>query len=117
MILIDTHADTLHRRATRPGEKTDVTADRLRQGGVSVECDIAGRGLKAQMKYADKLGARYTIVVGEDELASRQAKLKDMQTGETTEIALDDSLYTTLYQKSLDRQLAGVADLFGQVAE
>ena len=92
-------------------------ATRLRQGGVSVECDIAGRGLKAQMKYADKLGARYTMVVGEDELASRQAKLKDMQTGETSDVALDDSLYTTLYQKSLDRQLAGVADLFGQVAE
>ncbi|MBR3290386.1 MAG: histidine--tRNA ligase [Clostridia bacterium] len=92
-------------------------ATRLRQGGVSVECDIAGRGLKAQMKYADKLGARYTIVVGDDELATKQAKIKDMQTGETIDVALDDSLYSTLYQKSLDRQLAGVADLLGQVAE
>ena len=92
-------------------------ATRLRQGGVSVECDIAGRGLKAQMKYADKLGARYVIVVGDDELVSRRAKLKDMQTGDESDIDLDDSLYTTLYQKSLDRQLAGVADLFGQVAE
>ncbi|MBR1585991.1 MAG: membrane dipeptidase [Clostridia bacterium] len=37
MILIDTHADTLHRRAVRPGDENDVTADRLRRGGVTVQ--------------------------------------------------------------------------------
>ena len=42
------------------------------------------------------------------------AKLKDMETGDVSEVALDDSLYTTLYNKSLDRQLAGMADLFGE---
>ena len=90
---------------------------RLREGGVSAECDIAGRGLKAQMKYADKLGARYTIVVGDNELETGRAQLKDMETGTTEDVALDDSLYTTLYNKSLDRQLAGMADLFGSVME
>ena len=74
----------------------------------------AGRGLKAQMKYADKLGARYVIVVGDNELAQKQGRLKDMASGAEEPIALDDSLYTTLYQKSLDRQLAGMADLFGE---
>ena len=73
----------------------------------------AGRGLKAQMKYADKLGARYVIVVGDSELETGMAKLKDMESGEASDIALDDSLYTTLYNKSLDRQLAGMADLLG----
>ena len=92
-------------------------ASRLREGGVSVECDTVGRGLKAQMKYADRIGARYVIVVGDDELQSGLAKLKDMETGDSTEVALDDSLYTTLYTKSLDRQLAGMADLFGEVSE
>lgn len=92
-------------------------ATKLREGGVAVETDIAGRGLKAQMKYADKRGARYTIVVGDDELETGVAALRDMKTGETEEILLDDSLYTTLYNKSLDRQLAGMADLFGSVAE
>ena len=92
-------------------------ATKLRDGGVAAQTDIVGRGLKAQMKYADKLGARYTIVVGDSELESGVAQLKDMQTGETEEIMLDDSLYTTLYNKSLDRQLAGMADLFGTVAE
>lgn len=92
-------------------------AAKLREGGVAAQTDIVGRGLKAQMKYADKLGARYTIVVGDSELESGLAQLKDMQTGEQEEIMLDDSLYTTLYNKSLDRQLAGMADLFGAVAE
>lgn len=92
-------------------------ATQLRAGGVAVETDVVGRGLKAQMKYADKLGARYTIVVGDNELTSRTAQLKDMETGDVTEIALDESLYTTLYNRSLDRQLSDMAELFGQVAE
>ncbi len=92
-------------------------ATKLREGGVAVECDIVGRSLKAQMKYADKLGARYTIVVGDNELETGVAQLKDMTTGESEDIRLDDSLYTTLYRKSLDRELAGMTDLFGSVAE
>ena len=92
-------------------------AVKLREGGVSVECDAVGRGIKAQMKYADKIGARYVIVVGDNELETGIANLRDMESGEQTEIALDDSMYTTLYNKSLDRQLAGMADLFGSVAE
>ena len=87
-------------------------ATRLREGGVSVEFDTIGRGLKAQMKYADKLGARYTIVVGDNEIETGKARLKDMETGESSDITLDDSIYTTLYNKSLDRQLAGMADIF-----
>lgn len=79
--------------------------------------DTVGRSLKAQMKYADKIGARYVIVVGDNELESGLARLKDMESGESSEIALDDSLYTTLYTKSLDRQLADMTDLFGEVQE
>lgn len=92
-------------------------ATRLRDGGVSAECDTVGRSLKAQMKYADKIGARYTIVVGDNELESGRARLKNMETGETDDILLDDSLYTTLYTKSLDRQLADMTDLFGEAVE
>ena len=92
-------------------------ANQLRAGGVSAETDIAGRGLKAQMKYADKLGARYVIVVGDNELETGDVQLKDMQTGEVSPARLDDSLYTTLYNKALDRQLSGVADLLSEVAE
>lgn len=89
-------------------------AAKLRDGGVSVECDTVGRGLKAQMKYADKIHARFAIVIGDNELETGHARLKDMESGETSDIALDDSLYTALYTKSLDRQLAGMTDLFGE---
>ncbi len=101
----------------KAAQRCFAIATRLRDGGVSVECDTVGRSLKAQMKYADKIGARYTIVVGDNELESGQAKLKDMDTGETSDVALDDSLYTTLYTRSLDRQLADMTDLFGQAVE
>ena len=81
---------------------------------MAAECDTVGRSLKAQMKYADKIGARYTLVVGDDELASGTARLKDMATGETEDVTLDDGLYSVLYNKSLDRQLAGMTDLLGE---
>ncbi len=67
---------------------------------MAAECDTVGRSLKAQMKYADKIGARYTMVVGDNELASGTARLKDMATGETEDVTLDDELYRVLYNKS-----------------
>lgn len=91
-------------------------ATQLREGGVSVECDIVGRSLKAQMKYADKLGARYTAVIGDDELAAGRVRLRDMKTGEGSEAAIDD-LYGAL--RDLTDGAAGKAPdgLFMQVAE
>ncbi|MBE6847605.1 MAG: histidine--tRNA ligase [Ruminococcus sp.] len=62
----------------------------LRQSGSRVEYDLANRTFKAQMKYADKLGADYLLVLGSDELATKQAKLKNMKTGEQIPISLGD---------------------------
>lgn len=98
-------------------QKCFALASALREGGATVECDIVGRSLKAQMKYADKLGARFTVVVGDNELETGRAQLKDMESGATEEITLDESLYTVLRQKLLDRELSGMADLFGEVAD
>lgn len=98
-------------------QKCFALATALREGGASAECDVVGRSLKAQMKYADKLGAKYTIVVGDNELETGRAQLKDMQTGATEEITLDDGLYTVLRQKLLDRELAGMADMFSSIAD
>lgn len=69
-------------------EAAAIVAD-LRASGVSAQTDVVGRSLKAQMKYADKIGAKYTMVLGDDELNSKKAKLKNMATGETTEAELD----------------------------
>lgn len=69
--------------------KAAVLANELRGAGIFAEYDIVGRGLKAQMKYADKKGAVYTMVLGDTELESKTARLKNMQSGEEREIALD----------------------------
>ena len=64
--------------------------EQLRAAGVYAECDVAGRGLKAQMKYADKIGAKYTLILGDDELSSGTAQLRSMADSSQTEIALAD---------------------------
>ncbi|MBQ4366010.1 MAG: histidine--tRNA ligase [Clostridia bacterium] len=61
----------------------------LRQEGVYAECDVVGRSVKAQMKYAGKIGAKFTMVLGDSELESGKALLKNMETGEQTEMTLD----------------------------
>ncbi len=61
----------------------------LRKQGHIVETDYMDRSVKAQMKYANKLGAKKTLIIGSQELEENQAKLKDMETGEQTDVALD----------------------------
>ena len=61
----------------------------LRLAGYIVETDYKNRSVKAQMKYANKLNARYTIIIGDNELETNTGRIKNMETGEQTEIALD----------------------------
>ena len=63
----------------------------VRECGTAAETDSVGRGLRAQMKYADKIGAKYSMVLGDNEIAENRAKVKNMESGEQTELALDDS--------------------------
>ncbi|MBE7029979.1 MAG: histidine--tRNA ligase, partial [Ruminococcaceae bacterium] len=53
----------------------------LRKLGVRAECDHMAKSVKAQMKYANKLGAAYSLVLGGDELASGEVQVKNMQDG------------------------------------
>lgn len=64
---------------------------RVRECGLIAETYVVGRGLRAQMKYADKIGAKYSLVLGDNELSDNKAKVKNMETGEQTELALDES--------------------------
>ena len=64
---------------------------KVRECGISAEADVVGRGLRAQMKYADKIGARFSMVLGDNEIAENRAKVKNMESGEQTELALDES--------------------------
>jgi histidyl-tRNA synthetase len=47
------------------------------------------RSVKAQMKYADKLGAEYSVILGDDEIESGKAAVKNMRTGEKAEVEID----------------------------
>ncbi len=70
-------------------EAAAIVAD-LRAGGMGAQTDVVGRSLKAQMKYADKIGAKYTMVLGDDEIAQGKAKVKNMENGESTEMELNE---------------------------
>ena len=82
------------------GESAGIEAQKLvfnlRKNGISAERDLLGRGLKPQMKYADKLNAKYSLVLGDDEIVSRRANLKNMLTGESREISIDNILQEVL---------------------
>jgi histidyl-tRNA synthetase len=65
-------------------------AAELRRAGIACELDARGGKLKAQFKQAERVGARYALVLGGNEVQTGQAKLKDMQTREETPIALAD---------------------------
>ena len=58
----------------------------LRQNGISADLDHMGRGIKAQFKYADKIGAELVAVIGSNELANGVVKIKKMATGEESEV-------------------------------
>ena len=64
-------------------------AERLRRDGKYAECDVVGRSLKAQMKYANKKGAKYTLIIGDSEVDAGIAQLRDMESGEQSEVSLD----------------------------
>ena len=73
-------------------KKAVQLATLMREEGFKVEYDVVGRGLKPQMKYADKIGARFVIVIGDNEIETNSAKLKNMQTGEQIDVTLDENL-------------------------
>lgn len=91
------------------GEKATLKAVEIakdmREEGFSALLDLNQRSVRAQMKYADKLGAKFNVVIGDNEVEAKTAKLKNMQTGEETEINLD-TFVNGFYSISLNEQLA-----------
>ena len=64
-------------------------AQALRKLNVKADSDLAGRSLKAQFKFADKIGAKYVVIVGGDEYERGVVKLRNMETKEEQEIPLE----------------------------
>lgn len=88
-------------------------ATSLRDEGFFVEYDLIERGLKPQMKYADKIGAKFVIVLGDNEIESGSAKLKNMATGEQTDITLGDGLTEAFSQAMINSMFSGLEDDLG----
>lgn len=61
----------------------------LRKNGLYVETDICARSMKASLKYADKTGSKFLMVIGEDEVNNKKANIKNMATGEEIEVGLN----------------------------
>lgn len=72
--------------------KCATLAAALRAEGYSAEFDLVGRGLKPQMRYADKIGAKFVCVLGDNELETGDVKIKNMTTGEQTDASLNTFL-------------------------
>ena len=99
------------------GEAATVLAAKLaaslREEGISVQYDVAGRSVKAQMKFANKLGVRNTVVIGDSEIESGKVTVKDMNGGESVEMELDgfeDSYQSYLIQSAV-AEIAGADGL------
>lgn len=72
-------------------KKSIEIAEELRKENFIVEKDIFERSFKAQMKYADKIGAKNLLVIGENELNTNSGKIKNMATGEEKEVKLNSN--------------------------
>ena len=67
-----------------------VLANKLRANGIKTEVNHMGRSIKAEMKYANKVGSAFTTIIGDDELQNKVLKLNRMSDGEQFEVSLDN---------------------------
>ncbi|MBR1824824.1 MAG: histidine--tRNA ligase, partial [Ruminococcus sp.] len=101
-------------------EKAMQLTKELRELGYCAEYDLMGRGIKPQMKYANKINAAFTVVIGDNELESGKVKLKEMSKGEETELALDDKFIGNFDSIYIDKMFeefdeASTVKAFGQI--
>ena len=85
-------------------------ADKIRKTGLSAQCDIVGRGLRPQMKFADKIGAKFSLVIGDNEIAENKAEVKNMETGEKFSVSLNqfDKDFTAIVIETQTQKIAGI---------
>jgi len=85
----DRRLDVFIVTAGAEGPRALAAADGLRRLGLAVDLDLMARGLRAQMKQADRLGAAFVVVLGEEEARRGVSAVRDMATGAQHEVALD----------------------------
>lgn len=85
-------------------EKSMILTKLLRESSIKAEFDTLNRSLKAQMKYAGKVKAKFTMVLGEDEINASKAKVKNMSTGEFSEVSLNENFLNDFFKVYLDSE-------------
>lgn len=85
--LVDLYVGILGSEAKAPSY--NIVKD-LRRKGIKVETDYMNRSVKAQMKYANKIGAKNTVIIGVNEINENKAKVKNMEDGTEVEVKLDE---------------------------
>ena len=97
------------------GDRAEKEAFKLvrqvRDASLIAESDIVGRSIKAQMKYADKIKAKFTLVLGDEELDNGKAFIKNMENGEKTEITLGDKFFESFFDVYIQATQKGIADI------
>ena len=73
-------------------ERAFALTQSLRRAGLAVETDYLSKSIKAQMKAADKNHARYTVIIGDDELAAGVATVRNMADSSQENVPLDKVL-------------------------
>lgn len=94
---------------TKAGIEAANLVNSLRAEGFRAECDLCGRSVKAQMKYADKIGAKLSCIIGDSELEAGKVRVKNMASGEAEEVELDE-LIEFVYE-------ARLGDVFGSLED
>ncbi len=79
--------------------KSFELAKTLREKSFYVELDVEQRGLKAQLKYANKINAQFCLVIGDSELEKGMAELKDMNSGEKFEVSLEHERFVEIFSR------------------
>lgn len=84
---VDAYVATLGDAGRRVGV---VLAERLRRVGLRVELDYMERSLRAQMRQANRLGAKSVLIIGDDEAAAGTVQLRDMESGAERTVGIDE---------------------------
>ena len=101
----------------KAGLKAFQLVNLLRSDGFQAQSDLMGRSIKAQMKYANKIGAKYTIVLGDNELEQGEATLKSMYSGSTRTVPLDDRFSDAIYEEIMSTAYADLEDAMEHLEE
>ncbi|WP_040195461.1 histidine--tRNA ligase [Candidatus Soleaferrea massiliensis] len=108
----DIYIAPLGKEAT--GKANKMVMDLIEEG-FAAQTDMVGRSLKAQMKYADKIGAKFTVVLGENEIQTGRVMLKNMQTGVSREVCLGNDLLSAVYDITVSETIDQITEEYSSL--